>query len=224
MVEDERKLSDSLRVVIADRGHEVDCAYDGIEGRQLALSGVYDLLLLDIMLPGIDGLEVLRAVRKDIDTPVLLFTARGQVEDVVSGLQAGADGYLVKPFGVPELLARIQALLRRGRYLCENSLRLGDLELDMVRYTAVRHGRRLDLTAQELKLLALLLRHEGQILSRTMIAEKIWDMNFNSDSNVVDVAVRRLRQKIEDGVTQRLIHTVRGMGYVMEIRQEKSSS
>lgn len=223
MVEDERKLSDALRIVFTDNGYKVDCAYNGIEGMQLAMSGEYDLLLLDIMLPGIDGLEVLKALRKNYDTPVLLFTARGQVEDVVSGLQAGADGYLVKPFGLTELLLRIQGLLRRGPHFSASLLKLADLELDVVRYSAARNGRRLDLTAQELKLLALLLRHEGQVLSRTMIAEQIWDMNFNSDSNVVDVAIARLRHKIDDGMAQRLIHTVRGMGYVMELRQERTS-
>lgn len=218
VVEDEKKLSEQLSQGLSERGFVVDRAHDGIDGRRMALAGVYDVLLLDVMLPGMDGFEVLRTVRQHKAMPILMLTARDNVEDIVRGLQAGADDYLIKPFAFPELLARIHALLRRGRYQAPAALRLDDLELDMNRHLATRAGKRIDLTAQEFKLLSLLLRMEGQVLSRTAIAEHVWDMNFNCDSNVVDVAVRRLRRKVDVPVGGKLIHTVRGIGYVLELR------
>ncbi|MDP1968258.1 MAG: winged helix-turn-helix domain-containing protein, partial [Burkholderiaceae bacterium] len=183
--------------------------------------GQYDLIILDIMLPGMDGLAVLAAVRQIKTTPVLMLTARDSIEDRVHGLQQGADDYLVKPFAFSELLARVRALLRRGGQALHDStvLRLADLEVDLVRRKASRGAQRLDLTAKEFSLLMLLLQRKGEILARTTLAEQVWDMNFDSDTNVVEVAVRRLRAKIDDPFDTKLLHTVRGMGYVLEDRR-----
>ena len=223
VVEDEVKLAQYLHKGLSENGHVVDLAHDGIEGRRLAVGGDYDLVLLDLMLPGVDGFGVLAALRAtQRNTPVLMLTARGQLEDRVRGLEQGADDYLVKPFAFSELLARVGALLRRGAPAgaqAATQLRLGDLDIDLVSRRAARAGQRLDLTAKEFSLLALLLRRRGQILSRTVLAEQVWDMNFDSDTNVVEVAVRRLRAKLDDPFEAKLLHTVRGMGYVLEDRQ-----
>jgi two-component system, OmpR family, copper resistance phosphate regulon response regulator CusR len=223
VVEDEVKLAQYLHKGLSENGHVVDLAHDGIEGRRLAVGGDYDLVLLDLMLPGVDGFGVLAALRAaQRNTPVLMLTARGQLEDRVRGLEQGADDYLVKPFAFSELLARVGALLRRGAPAgtqAATQLRLGDLDIDLVSRRAARAGHRLDLTAKEFSLLALLLRRRGQILSRTVLAEQVWDMNFDSDTNVVEVAVRRLRAKLDDPFDAKLLHTVRGMGYVLEDRQ-----
>jgi two-component system copper resistance phosphate regulon response regulator CusR len=221
VIEDEPKLADYLHRGLSENGHVVDVARDGIEGRRLATEGDYDLLLLDIMLPGIDGFGVLKALRARANTPVLMLTARDRVEDRVRGLQEGADDYLVKPFAFSELLARVGALLRRGAASPNDGgtqLRLADLEIDLASRKAFRAERRLALTAKEFTLLTLLLRRRGQILSRTTLAEQVWDMNFDSDTNVVEVAVRRLRAKMDDPFDAKLLHTVRGMGYVLEER------
>ena len=224
VVEDEAKLAQYLHKGLGENGHVVDVARDGIEGRRLATGGEYDLVLLDIMLPGVDGYGVLAALRAQSRyTPVLMLTARDRVEDRVRGLEHGADDYLVKPFAFSELLARVGALLRRGAPAAggqaATQLRLGDLEIDLVARKASRNAQRLDLTAKEFNLLALLLRRRGQILSRTTLAEQVWDMNFDSDTNVVEVAVRRLRAKLDDPFDTKLLHTVRGMGYVLEERE-----
>jgi len=222
IVEDESRLADYLQKGLSENGYVVDTAKDGIEGRHLAAEGDYDLVLLDVMLPGLSGFAVLKHLReRKKNTPVLMLTARDKVEDRVHGLQAGADDYLVKPFAFSELLARVQALLRRGG--AQNSqdalvLRLADLELDLASRKALRGGQRLELTAKEFTLLTLLLRRHGQILSRTTLAEQVWDMNYDSDTNVVEVAVRRLRAKLDDPFEKKLLHTVRGMGYVLESR------
>ena len=220
VIEDEPKLADYLHKGLSENGHVVDLARDGIEGRRLATGGDYDLVLLDLMLPGIDGFGVLKAMRERGQTPVLMLTARDKVEDRVRGLQDGADDYLVKPFAFSELLARVGALLRRGAAVsvATTQMRLADLELDLASRKAHRDGKRLDLTAKEFTLLTLLLRRRGQILSRTTLAEQVWDMNFDSDTNVVEVAVRRLRAKLDDPFPSKLLHTVRGMGYVLEDR------
>lgn len=220
VIEDEPKLADYLKKGLSEQSHVVDLARDGVDGLHLALEGVYDLIVLDVMLPGVDGFGVLAAVREQKDTPILMLTARDAVEDRVRGLEGGADDYLVKPFAFSELLARVQALLRRGRSQEPTLLRLADLELDLARRRAQRGGRRLDLTAKEFNLLALLLRRQGQVLSRTTLAEQVWDMNFDSDTNVIEVAVRRLRAKIDDPFETKLLHTVRGMGYVLELREK----
>ncbi len=223
VIEDEVKLAEYLRKGLTEAGHAVDVAHDGVDGLHLAMQGAYDLVVLDGMLPGIDGLGVLAALRQAQQTPVLMLTARVRVEDRVRGLQSGADDYLVKPFAFSELLARVQVLLRRGsvqRDAAEPSvLGLADLELDLLRRKATRAGQRLDLTAKEFALLALLLRRQGQVLSRTEIAEQVWDMNFDSDTNVIEVAVRRLRGKLDQPFDRVLLHTVRGMGYVLEVRE-----
>lgn len=220
LVEDEPKLAEYLRKGLTENGFIVDVAHDGINGRYLAVEGEYDLVVLDVMLPGVDGFSVLAALRKLRKTPVLMLTARDRVEDKVRGLQEGADDYLVKPFAFSELLARIRALLRRsGPAQAEvNTLRLADLEVDLVRRKATRGGERLGLTAKEFALLALLLQRDGEILARTTLAEHVWDMNFDSATNVVEVAVRRLRAKLDDPFPTKLLHTVRGMGYVLEVR------
>jgi two-component system copper resistance phosphate regulon response regulator CusR len=222
VVEDESKLAHYLHKGLSENGHVVDVANDGIEGRRLATGGEYDLVLLDLMLPGVDGFGVLAAMRAaGKRTPVLMLTARDKVEDRVRGLEQGADDYLVKPFAFSELLARVGALLRRGATQGAQSattLSLADLQIDLLGRKAQRAHQRLDLTAKELNLLALLLRRRGQILSRTTLAEQVWDMNFDSDTNVVEVAVRRLRAKLDDPFPSKLLHTVRGMGYVLEER------
>ena len=225
VIEDEPKLADYLHRGLSENGYVVDVARDGIEGRRLATGGDYDLLLLDIMLPGVDGFGVLKALRAQANTPVLMLTARDRVEDRVRGLQEGADDYLVKPFAFSELLARVGALLRRGAGgnggaagESGTQLRLADLEIDLASRKAWRAKSRLALTAKEFALLTLLLRRRGQILSRTTLAEQVWDMNFDSDTNVVEVAVRRLRAKLDDPFDAKLLHTVRGMGYVLEER------
>lgn len=221
VIEDEAKIADYVKRGLSEAGYTVDVARDGIEGRYLALEGDYQLVVLDIMLPGIDGFGVLAALREKRGTPVLMLTARDRVEDRVQGLQAGADDYLVKPFAFSELLARVGALLRRGSTVTESAntrMAVSDLEMDLLSRKAWRAGQRLDLTAKEFSLLALLARRKGQILSRTTIAEQVWDMNFDSDTNVVEVAVRRLRSKMDDPFKPKLLHNVRGMGYVLEER------
>ena len=222
LIEDEVKLAEYLRKGLGEASYVVDIAYNGVDGLHMALEGSYDLLVLDAMLPGIDGFSLLTAFRKTKQTPVLMLTARVSVEDRVLGLKTGADDYLVKPFAFSELSARIQVLLRRthgARDAAEpTQLRLADLELDLVRRKASRRGQRLELTAKEFLLLTLFLRRKGEVLSRTEIAEQVWDMNFDSDTSVVEVAIRRLRTKIDVPFDTTLLHTIRGMGYVMEDR------
>ncbi len=222
VIEDEAKLAEYLRKGLSEEGYTVDVAHNGIDGLHLAIEVDYDLLVLDGMLPGIDGLAVLAALRQSKQTPVLMLTARGQVEDRVKGLQSGADDYLLKPFAFSELVARIQVLLRRANPARGSSeptvLKLADLEMDLLRRKAVRAGQRLDLTAKEFSLLSLMLRRQGEVLSRTELAEQVWDMNFDSETNVVEVAIRRLRGKLDAPFERPLLHTVRGMGYVLEAR------
>ena len=222
VVEDEIKLAEYLRKGLSAEGFVVDVANNGVDGLHLALEGQYDAIVLDRMLPGIDGLAVLAGLRTKMQTPVLMLTAMGRIEDRVSGLQKGADDYLVKPFAFSELVARVQALTRRGAFVPSASdpirLQLGSLEVDLARRKAVRAGQQLNLTAKEFTLLTLLLRRQGNVLSRTEIAGQVWDMNFDSDTNVVEVAIRRLRSKLDDPFDRPLLHTVRGMGYVLEER------
>lgn len=223
VIEDEERLAEYLRKGLSESGYVADVANDGIDGLHLALEGSYDLIVLDVMLPGKDGFEVLAGLRARRKTPVLMLTARDAVEDKVKGLTEGADDYLVKPFSFSELLARVQALLRRGgaeRDGQPNGLRLADLEVDLARRKATRAGKRLELTLKEFNLLALFLRRRGEVLSRTVLAEQVWDINFDSDTNVIEVAVRRLRSKLDDPFEIKLLRTVRGMGYVLEERQE----
>ena len=219
IVEDEPKTAAYVRRGLTEQSYAVDVAHDGVEGLHLATSGDYDLVLLDVMLPGADGWSVLRALRRERQTPVLFLSARDAVSDRVKGLELGADDYLVKPFQFPELLVRVRALLKRGsRAPDPEVLRVGDLEVDSVKHRAVRAGQRIDLSAKEFALLVLLIRKTGQVLSRTQIASMVWDINFDSETNVVEVAIRRLRAKIDEPFADKLIHTVRGVGYVLEAR------
>ena len=219
IVEDEKKMGDYLRQGLTENGFVVDLARDGMDGQHLALTEEYDLIILDVMLPGIDGWQVMKALRHAGKTmPVLFLTARDRVEDRVKGLELGADDYLIKPFAFSELLARVRTLLRRGKAREPETLRIANLEVDMLKRRGTRGDDRIDLTAKEFALLTLLMRRQGEVLSRTYIASQVWDMNFDSDTNVVEVAVRRLRAKIDDNYTPKLIHTMRGMGYVMEAR------
>jgi two-component system copper resistance phosphate regulon response regulator CusR len=219
VVEDEAKAAAYLRKGLAENGFVVDVAGDGVDGLHLARTGGYDLVILDVMLPGRDGWSVLTELRQaGNQAPVLFLTARDAVDDRVKGLELGGDDYLVKPYSFAELLARARSILRRGPARLPDVVRVADLELDLVRHRAARAGRRLDLTPKELALLSLLARRAGEVLSRTLIAEQVWDMNFDSDSNVVDVHVRRLRAKVDDPFDRKLIHTARGVGYVLEER------
>ena len=220
IIEDETKTGDYLRKGLSENGFVVDLASNGEDGLHLALTGEYDIIVLDVMLPGKNGWIVLKELRLTNQTPVIFLTARDKVEDRVKGLELGADDYLVKPFAFSELLARIRTLMRRGKNQQPEVLRVADLELDPVRRRATRAQTRIDLTAKEFTLLDLLLRRQGEVLSRTFIAEQVWDMNFDSDTNVVEVAMRRLRAKIDDPFDKILIHTIRGMGYVLEERDE----
>ena len=220
IVEDEEKTAAFLSQGLSESGYVVDRAVDGEQALQMSDERRYDLAILDVMLPGIDGWTVLRELRKrDTHIPVLFLTARDAVDDRVKGLEAGADDYLVKPFAFSELLARIRSVLRRPQVPHKEEVRVADLEVDFPRQRAVRGGNRLDLTAKEFALLSLLIRRQGEVLTRTLIAEQVWDVNFDSDANVVDVAIRRLRRKLDDPFATKLIHTVRGAGYVLEARR-----
>ena len=219
IVEDERKTAKYLQKGLSESGFVVDHADRGDDGLHLALTQDYDLIVLDVMLPERDGWSVLTAIRQaGRQTPVLFLTARDAVPDRVKGLELGADDYLVKPFAFSELLARVRSILRRGPGRQPETLQVADLELDLVRHKAMRGRQRLELTPKEFALLSLLARRQGEVLSRTLIAEQVWDMHFDSDTNVVDVAVRRLRGKVDDPFPRKLIHTVRGLGYVLEER------
>ncbi len=223
IVEDELKTGQYLLQGLTEAGFVVDLARNGTDGLHLALHGEYDLLILDVMLPGLDGWQVLQALRqRGLHMSVLFLTARDQVEDRVKGLELGADDYLVKPFSFAELLARVRTLLRRGKGGSEvTTLQVADPVLDLLRRRVSRAGRRIDLTAKEFGLLELLMRRQGEVLPRSMIASQVWDMNFDSDTNVIEVAVRRLRLKIDEAHETKLIQTVRGMGYVLELPAER---
>lgn len=221
VIEDEYKVAEYLKRALTEHNHIVDIALEGMGGLHLARESQYDLILLDVVLPDIDGFSILRDLRRNSLVPILMLTAQSKVEDRVKGLQEGADDYLVKPFALSELLARVLALGRRGipdssESPGSNVLRVADLELDLIRRRASRAGVKLDLTAKEFALLALLMRRQGEVFSRLDLAEQVWDINFNSNTNVVEVAVRRLRGKMDDRFEKKLLHTVRGMGYVLE--------
>ena len=222
VVEDELKTGSYLKQGLVESGFVVDLARDGPDGLHFALTENYDLIILDVMLPGIDGWTILAQIRRaNKQMPVLFLTARDQVDDRVRGLELGADDYLVKPFAFSELLARVRTLLRRGTKVKEpDFLRAADLELDLLKRRVNRSGKRIELTAKEFALLELLLRRKGEILPRSLIASQIWDMNFDSDTNVIEVAMRRLRAKVDDSFEPKLIQTVRGMGYVLEVTEK----
>ncbi|MFM0647358.1 heavy metal response regulator transcription factor IrlR [Paraburkholderia bryophila] len=218
LVEDEPKTGAYLRKGLTEAGYVVDWVQDGVTGLHQAETEDYDLLILDVMLPGHDGWTLLEKLRRTKQTPVLFLTARDDVSDRVKGLELGADDYLVKPFDFVELVARVRTILRRGKPRESTLLKVADLELDLTRRKATRQGDTILLTAKEFALLWLLMRREGEILPRATIASQVWDMNFNSDTNVVDSAIRRLRSKVDDAYEPKLIHTVRAMGYVLEHR------
>ena len=218
VIEDEPKAGDYLKKGLEESGFVVDVARNGVDGLHLALEESHDVIVLDVMLPGMDGWQVLQQLRGRKDTPVLFLTARDEIEDRVRGLELGADDYLIKPFAFVELLARVRTLARRGQSRESDTLTIGDLEINASQRKVRRAGQRIDLTPREFALLHLLARRSGEVLSRTQIASYVWDMNFDSDTNVVDVAIRRLRSKIDDDYPVKLVHTVRGVGYVLEVK------
>lgn len=219
IVEDDDKTVAYLRQGLSEHGFAVDTADRGDDGLHFALTGQYDLVILDVKLPQRDGWSIITTMRqRDVQTPVLFLTSRDAVPDRVKGLELGADDYLVKPFAFSELVARVRTLLRRVPERQPETLVVDDLEIDLLRHQASRGGTRLDLTSKEFALLSLLVRHRGDALSRTLIAEQVWDMNFHSETNVVDVMIRRLRRKVDDPYPVRLIHTIRGVGYVLDVR------
>ncbi len=218
IVEDESKIGDYLQQGLSEAGFTVELARNGLDGHHLAMTDDFDLLILDVMLPDIDGWRILKSLREaGRNVPVLFLTARDSVDDRVKGLELGADDYLVKPFAFSELLARVRTLLRRGTAtINESKLKVADLELDLMGRRATRAGKPVPLTAKEFALLELLVRRQGEVLPRSLIASQVWDMNFDSDTNVIDVAIRRLRAKIDENFEPKLIHTRRGMGYMLE--------
>jgi two-component system copper resistance phosphate regulon response regulator CusR len=217
IVEDEKKTASYLRKGLSESGFTVDVAEDGENGVTMAETDEYDLIILDVMLPHRDGWSVLHRLRRSgKQIPVLFLTARDAVQDRVKGLEGGADDYLMKPFAFAELLARVRSLLRRGPSRQPDVLRIGDLEIDFRQHRAMRAGHRLDLTPKEFALLSLLAHRKGEVLTRTVIAGQVWDMNFDCHTNVVDVHMRRLRAKVDDPFDPKLIQTVRGVGYVLQ--------
>ena len=218
VVEDEAKTADYLRQALTESGYVVEIALNGLDGQHLAQESEFDLIILDVMLPGLDGWQLLQIIRRKWQTPVLFLTARDSVDDRVKGLELGADDYLVKPFSYAELLARVRTLLRRGPPREVEHFVVGDLSLDLLRRKVTRGGERLILTNKEFALLHLLLSREGEVLSRSLIASQLWPLNSDSDTNVVDVAIRRLRAQVDDPYPLKLIHTVRGIGYMLEVQ------
>ncbi len=218
IVEDEKKVAGFIKKGLEEETYAVDVAYDGEEGFHLAGVNQYDMIILDLMLPKMDGLEVLTRLRdKKVNTPILLLTAKDAVEDKVAGLNRGADDYLTKPFAFSELLARVRSLLRRGQAETKTELKVGDLNLDLVSHKVKRNGGEIELTGKEYSLLEYFMRNEGRVLTRTMIAEHVWDYNFDTFTNVIDVYVNHLRKKIDKKYPSKLLHTLRGIGYVMKV-------
>jgi len=218
IVEDEKKVAGFIKKGMEEETYAVDVAYDGEEGFHLAELNQYDMIILDLMLPKMDGLEVLTRLRdKKVNTPILLLTAKDAVEDKVAGLNKGADDYLTKPFAFSELLARVRSLLRRGQVETKTELKVGDLNLDLVSHKVKRNGEEIELTGKEYSLLEYFMRNEGKVLTRTMIAEHVWDYNFDTFTNVIDVYVNHLRKKIDKKYPSKLLHTLRGLGYVMKV-------
>ena len=217
VIEDEKKVANFLQKGLKEEQFVVDVAYDGLEGEHLATANDYDLILLDIMLPGKDGIEILKTLRQQqINIPVIMLTAKEMVEDKVEGFNAGCDDYISKPFSFEELLVRIRAVLRRGSGALSNVLTFADLTLDLITHKVIRDGREIELTAKEYTLLEYLVRNPNRVLTRTMIAEHVWDYNYDSFTNVIDVYINYLRNKVDRGFATKLIHTVRGVGYVLK--------
>ncbi len=221
LAEDEPKIGTYLQKGLTEAGFLVDLTNNGVDTLQQVMTDHYSLLILDVMMPGLDGWEVLQTLRsRGFSLPVIYLTARDGVEDRVKGLELGADDYLIKPFAFSELLARVRSVLRRHSAApAQTRLQIADLDVDIIKRRVVRGGKRIELTAKEYALLELLLRRRGEVLSKSLIASQVWDMNFDSDTNVIEVAIRRLRSKVDDGFSPKLIQTVRGMGYVLEVPQ-----
>lgn len=219
IVEDEQKTGDYLKQGLSEAGFLVSLARTGLDGHHLAMTEEFDLLILDVMLPDVDGWRILQSLRESGQkTPVLFLSARDNVDDRVKGLELGADDYLVKPFAFAEVLARVRTLLRRGQApAIVDQLQIGDLILDIPRRRVTRQGKKVNLSHKEFCLLELLVRRQGEVLTRSLIASQVWDMNFDSDTNVIDVAIRRLRKKVDEGFDVKLIHTIRGMGYTLDL-------
>ncbi len=217
VVEDEKKVAGFIKKGLEEETYAVDVAYDGQDGLHLGLEGQYDLIILDIMLPKIDGLEILSQLRdQGKDVPILLLTAKDAVDDRVTGLNKGADDYLTKPFAFSELLARVRVLLRRGKAEVKTTLQISDLTLDLVSHKVNRGGDEIELTGKEYSLLEYFMRNQEKVLTRTMIAEHVWDYNFDTFTNVIDVYINHLRKKIDKGRQSKLLHTLRGVGYIMK--------
>ncbi|CUS88978.1 two component transcriptional regulator, winged helix family [Candidatus Kryptonium thompsonii] len=217
LIEDEKKVASFIKRGLEEEFFTVDVAYDGEKGEFMALTSEYDLIILDILLPKKNGLDVLKSLRANkINTPILILTAKGSIEDKVEGLNLGADDYLTKPFAFAELLARVRTLLRRASSEKSNIIKVADLELDIVKHTVKRGDKIIDLTAREFALLEYMIRNKGRVLTRTMIAEHIWDYHFDTGSKIIDVYIRRLRKKIDEGFSKKLIHTIRGVGYTIK--------
>lgn len=222
IVEDEIKTGDYIRQGLSEAGFVVELVRNGLDGYHLAMTESFDLIVLDVMLPDVDGWRIIQSYRDaGHQIPVLFLTARDSVDDRVKGLELGADDYLVKPFAFAELLARIRTLLRRSSIAAPSEqLQVADLTLDLLKHRVTRAGKKISLTQKEFSLLELLARRPGEVLPRSLIASQVWDMNFDSDTNVIDVAIRRLRAKIDDNFQPKLIHTVRGMGYKMDLESD----
>jgi len=217
LVEDEKKIAAFMKRGLKEEGYAIDVAGDGEEGHFLASTNEYDLIILDLMVPKMDGLTLCRKLRQENnETPILMVTAKDSVNDKVTGLDSGASDYLTKPFSFAELLARVRALLRRRKNQESTKLKAGDLELDLLSHQVHRGGQKIEVTAKEFALLEYLLRNAGVVITRTMISEHVWDINFDTDTNVIDVYVNYLRRKIDDGHKQKLIHTIRGRGYMIK--------
>lgn len=218
IIEDEVKTIDYLKRGLTEQGYSVDAATDGLDGLHLASTGDYDAIILDIMLPGLDGISLLKSLRPSNNTPVIMLTAKDAVASRLEGFQAGADDYLVKPFSFLELLARLQVITKRVRTNEQTNIYIGDLHIDLLARRATRGSRRLDLTAKEFSLLEVLAQRQSQIVSKTVITELVWDICFDTNTNVVEATVKRLRAKLEQEGEPKLLHTIRGMGYVLEQR------
>jgi len=217
VVEDDKKVAGFIKKGLEEETYAIDVAYDGENGLHLGLEGQYDLIVLDIMLPKIDGLEILSQLRdQGRDIPILLLTAKDAVDDRVAGLNKGADDYLTKPFAFSELLARVRVLLRRGKAEVKTTLQISDLTLDLVSHNVNRGGDEIELTGKEYSLLEYFMRNQEKVLTRTMIAEHVWDYNFDTFTNVIDVYINHLRKKIDKGRESKLLHTLRGVGYIMK--------
>ena len=218
IIEDEVKTIDYLKRGLTEQGYSVDAATDGLDGLHLASTGDYDAIILDIMLPGLDGISLLKSLRPSNNTPVIMLTAKDAVASRLEGFQAGADDYLVKPFSFLELLARLQVITKGVRTKEQTNIYIGDLHIDLLARRATRGSRRLDLTAKEFSLLEVLAQRQSQIVSKTVITELVWDICFDTNTNVVEATVKRLRAKLEQEGEPKLLHTIRGMGYVLEQR------